>query len=324
MGFQKEDYIYAVARIRCKEGKLLSSKNIEQLISMKDSQSVERYLRDLGWGSSSDYGDTDILSTEQQKLWSLMKELTGDLSAFDFLRIQNDYHNLKASIKAVYTDTEADCMFLSGSVLEPQLLYNAVKNKDYKVIPEPLCDVAQEAMNTLLRTGDGQLCDIIIDRACLTNVGLLGKASDSELIKKYCELFVASGNIRIAVRCSRLKKSGDFILRSMADCESLNIKTLALSAVKGFDEICNYLSSTDYKNAVVYIKDSFSAFEKWCDNYVMELMRSQKSEPFSIGPLVAYIIAKQTEIKAVRLILTAKLNSLSDSIIRERIREMYV
>ena len=117
MGFQKEDYIYAVARIRCKEGKLLSSKNIEQLISMKDSQSVERYLRDLGWGSSSDYGDTDILSTEQQKLWSLMKELTGDLSAFDFLRIQNDYHNLKASIKAVYTETEADCMFLFGYII---------------------------------------------------------------------------------------------------------------------------------------------------------------------------------------------------------------
>ncbi len=324
MGIQKDEYIYAVARIRCKEGKLLSAKNIEQLISMKDSQSVERYLRDSGWGSASDYTENDILSVEQDNLWSLMKELAGDLSSFDFLRIQNDYHNLKASVKAVFSDCEADYMFLSGSVYDPEFIFNAVKNKEYNALPEPICYTAQEAMNTLLRTGDGQLCDTIIDKACLAHVGALGKASHSELIRKYCELFVASGNIKIAVRCARLRKSGDFVLRCMADCESLNIKTLALAAVKGFDEICDYLSSTDYKTAVVYIKESLSAFEKWCDNYIMMLMRSQKSEPFSIGPLVAYIIAKQTEIKAVRLILTAKLNSLPDSVIRERIREMYV
>ncbi len=324
MVIQKDEYIYAVARIRCKEGKLLSSKNIEQLISMKDTQSVERFLRDNGWGGASDDKSTDLLVSEQDNLWKLMKELVGDLSAFDFLRIQNDYHNLKASIKAVYSDSEPYYLFLSGSVYDPYSIYNAVKSREYKDLPEFLRGTAEEAMNTLLRTGDGQLCDTIIDKACLARVGALGKESDSELIRKYCELFVASGNIKISVRGAQLQKSADFILQSMAACDTLNIKTLSLAAVKGFDDICSYLSSTDYKNAVPHIKESLSAFEKWCDNYIMELMKSQKSDPFSIGPLVAYIIAKQTEIKAVRLIMTAKLNSLPDNIIRERIREMYV
>ncbi len=324
MTIQKDEYIYAVARIRYKESKLLSSKNIDQLISMKDPQTVERFLRDKGWGGGSHDKTTDLIASEHDNLWKLMKELVGDLSAFDFLRIQNDYHNLKASAKAAYTDSNPERLFLSGSVYNPYSIYEAVKNREYKKLPDFLTDTAQEAINALLRTGDGQLCDAIIDKACLSYVYTLGKKSSNEIVRKYCELFVAFSNIKITVRGAQFQKSTEYILQSMADCDTLNIKTLSLSAVKGFDEIFSYLSSTDYKNAVPFIKESLSAFEKWCDNFIMELMKSQKNDPFSIGPLVAYIFAKQTEIKAVRLIMTAKLYLLPDSIIRERVREMYV
>lgn len=321
---QNKEYIYAVARIRCKESKLLSVNNLEQLISMKDYQSVVRYLKDMGWGNSADSSDEELLLSEQENMWIFMKEIVGDLSVFDFLRIQNDFHNLKASVKAVYTDTSAGHLFLSGGAFEPELIYNSVKNKEYNNLPEFLSVCAQEAMNVILKTGDGQLCDALIDKACLTCVGDFAKTADNELIRKYCELFVVSVNIKIAVRCAKLKKSADFVSRCMAECETLDVKALSKASAKGFDEISDYLLTTDYKNGVGYIKESLPAFEKWCDNYIMDLMRSQKSEPFSIGPLVAYVIAKLTELKAVRLILTAKTNYLPDSVIRERIREMYV
>ncbi|MBQ8000688.1 MAG: V-type ATPase subunit [Ruminococcus sp.] len=324
MVIQKDEYIYAVARIRCKENKLLSSKSIEQMISMNDIRNIERFLRDNGWGASSVEKVSDLLTYEQDNLWMLMKELVGELSPFDFLRIQNDFHNLKASIKAAYCDCSADHLFIAGSVYDPYDIYNLIRNREYNQLPELIRDTAQEAMNTLLRTGDGQLCDIIIDKACLACVSSLGKASDSGLIKEYCELFIASGNIRIAVRGSQLNKSADFILESMAQCGTLDIKLLASSVSKGFDELCSYLSSTNYKSSVPHIKASLSDFEKWCDNYIMELMQSQKAAPFTIGPLVSYIIAKQTEIKTVRLILTSKENMLPDGVIRERLRVMYV
>lgn len=324
MGNHSDGYIYAVARIRCKENKLFSQKNIDQMISMKDAVSVQRYLSEQGWGVSQDTSDTDILLNEQNNIWSLMGELVGDLSVFDFFRVQNDFHNLKASIKAVYTDCDPEFMFLSGSVVDPMDIYTAIKNKEYSLLPPFLTEVASEAMSTLLKTGDGQLCDAIIDKACMSEISSLGSKSSDSIIRRYCELTVASGNIKIAVRGSRINKSADFMLRSMAECSTLDIKKLSSEAAKGFDEVCAYLLTTDYKSAVPQIKESLSAFEKWCDNTVVEAMKSQKSEPFSIGPLVAYVIAKQNEIKAVRLILTAKLNGLDDGVIRERVREMYV
>ena len=55
-----------------------------------------------------------------------------------------------------------------------------------------------------------------------------------------------------------------------------------------------------------------------------EMLKTQKYEVFSVGPLLGYLIARENEIKTVRIILTGKQNGFSDDAVRERIREMYV
>ena len=50
----------------------------------------------------------------------------------------------------------------------------------------------------------------------------------------------------------------------------------------------------------------------------------EKYNSFSAGPILAYFLARENEIKTVRIILTGKLNNLSDDYIRERLRKMYV
>lgn len=324
MMVKREDFTYAVARIRCKEGKLFSEKNMEQMMSMKDAESVKKYVLDNGWVAPSENSDADFFTLQQQELWNLMKELVSDISVFDFLRVQNDFHNLKVSVKCVYTDTKPDTMFLTGGIFEPYTIFNAVKNREYTLLPLYMQEPLQSAMTALLQTGDGQLCDTIIDKACIETVYSFGRQSSSPVVKEYCEMFAASSSIKIAMRSIKLKKSADFIIKSSAECVSLDVKILAYSAVKGIDELCTYLSSTVYKASVNAVKESLLSFERWCDNHIMSKLSQSKSDPFSIGSLVAYIIAKETEIKTVRLITTAKLNNLDDSVIRERIRDMYV
>lgn len=321
---KSQDFTYAVSRIRMKETKLLSKKDIDRLISQKDYQSVLRTLAELGFGSENSNDNTDILTAEQNKLWSLMAELTEDMSVFDVFRLQNDYHNLKVCVKSVYSNADPEPMLVSGGTVDSDVLFEAVKNRDYNDLPAILGETAALSLDTLLKTGDGQLCDVVIDKACLDAVADFASKASDEVIKDYAELFVASANIKIAVRGSKLNKSFEFFTKAIAECTSLDKEVLSRSAVKGFDEICAYLSTTKYKDAVSYIKKSMSSFEKWCDDLLINGMKKQKSEPFTVGPLVAYILAKQNEIKAVRLILIAKLNGLDDSKISERIREMYV
>lgn len=320
----QQDFTYAVARIRFRETKLLSDTDLNALLMSSDVDAVMRLLRDKGWGDNTDCRPEELLALEENKLWEFINETVDDISVLNFLLIPNDYHNLKVILKCITRDQEPDSMLIEDSVEDAQAIYKAIKSRDYGDLPEYLQEVAQDAMTTLLQTSDGQLCDIIVDKACMEHVYRLGKESKSDIIRLYCELFVVSADIKIAIRCANTKKKLDFIRRALAECDTLNIERLAQAACEGKNEVIAYLGTTEYRSAVDAIETSMSAFEKWCDDYMTNAMKPQKWEPFGIGPVVAYIIARQNEIKAVRMILSAKLNNLSENTIKERLRDMYV
>ena len=320
----QQDFTYAVARIRFRETKLLSDTDLNALLMSSDVDAVMRLLRDKGWGDNTDCRPEELLALEENKLWEFINETVDDISVLNFLLIPNDYHNLKVILKCITRDLEPDSMLIEDSVEDAKTIYEAIKSREYGDLPEYLQEVAQDAMTTLLQTSDGQLCDIIVDKACMEHVYRLGKESKSDIIRLYCELFVVAADIKIAIRCANTKKKLDFIRRALAECDTLDVERLAQAAFEGKDEVIAYLGTTEYRSAVDAIETSMSAFEKWCDDYMTNAMKPQKWEPFGIGPVVAYIIARQNEIKAVRMILSAKLNDLSENTIKERLRDMYV
>ena len=320
-----QDYTYAVARIRYREARLLTDSDLNLLLSAANTENVIRILKEKGWGDASTDNDPEsLLATEEQKLWQFIDEVVEDRSVFDFLLAPNDFHNLKVAVKAITRDIKPDDMFIPDSVCDPKKLYEALKRREYDDLPEHLRDIAREAVTVLLETSDGQLCDILIDKACMDYVYSLGKQSEDDIIRLWCELFVVSSDIRIAVRSAKTGKSRDFILRALADCDTLDIKRLANAAALSYDDVISYLGETVYSKAVEALSESMSAFEKWCDDSMTEALKPQKWEPFGVGPVVAYIIARQNEIKAARMILSAKVNALPEEIIRERLRMMYV
>lgn len=321
----KTQYTYAVARIRALEVSLFSASTIEQLIACKDDEACLRFLQERGWGGSDVPTDADaILTREREKIWETIGEMHVDMSVFDVLSYTSWFHNLKAAVKEVCTGKSGANIYYEGTPISGEEMVRIVKEKDYKALPENMQAAAEEAVDTLLHSGDGQLCDVIIDRATMEAIKEAGRASKDEIIRDYAESTVAVANIKIAVRASKTAKSLEFMKRAMAPCDSLNVEGLAHAALAGMDSIIEFLSGNGYAEAAEALKDSPSAFERWCDNRIIQTIKPQKSNPFSVGPLVAYVIARENEIKTVRIILTCKQNGLSDDSIRERVREMYV
>ncbi|MCI8402749.1 MAG: V-type ATPase subunit [Lachnospiraceae bacterium] len=322
-----KDYTYAVARIRGRENYLLSGPAMEQLAASKTYDEALHFLADRGWGDPDERLTAEnLLAAEEKKTWELIGELEEDLSAFDVFHIADDYHNLKAAIKLAYTgaSVESSRLFVNSGTIDPQVISRAIQEKDYSLLPEAMAQKAAEAYDTLLHTGDGQLCDVILDRASLEATYEAGKRAGNEVLKEYAVLTVVAADIKIAVRCGQVGKSLDFITRALAPCEELNIEALAHAALGGVENVAEYLTGTDYAPAAEALKESPAAFERWCDNLIIRHMKPQKSNPFTIGPLAAYILARENEIKCARMVLSGKLNGLPDETIRERLREMYV
>ena len=321
----KPDYIYAVARIRAKELLCFGSPAMEQLMACKTYEECLRMLNEKGWGNGS-AGQTpeSLLDGERNKTWEQLRELVEDMSVFDVFLYANDYHNLKAAIKENYAPSHGADIYSSNGTIDPAVFRQAADEHDFSVLPAGMRDAAEEAMSVLRETGDGQLCDIIIDKAALNAILQAGKASGDPLLAFFAEHTVATANIKTAVRCQKTGKSLAFIQRALAECDTLDVSLLAQTAVESFEVMIEYLGRTCYSGAAEALTQSASAFERWCDNRLIEKIRPQKYETSTIGPLAAWLLARENEIKTVRILLSGKRNGLSDDAIRERLREMYV
>lgn len=322
-----EQYTYAVSRIHSKELDLLTSSDLEQLMLCPDFGEAMRYLAGKGYGSGEEYSDFDALEADEtKKLWALIDELVPDKNPnpFKTLLLQIDFHNLKAAIKAVYTSEEPEGYFLSGGTVEPSLILESVKLNKYGDLPEFLAETAKHATEAFVKTGDGQECDIYVDRACIEAIVDAGESSGIPIVREYAELLAALSDIKIAVRAALTNKNRGFTERALAKCGSIDTDTLSAAAAKNIDEVYKYLEHTDYREAVEKLKISMSEFEKWSDNRIMDLIKGEKHNPFTVAPIFAYILAKQNELKAVQIIISGKKNNLDTELVRERIRDLYV
>lgn len=320
-----KEYVYAVARIRGAETKLLTKQGMDQLIGAQGADDAVRMLEERGFGAAEGSKTAeDLLSAEREKLWALIDELVPEKSIFDVFRLPNDYSNLKAAIKESVMEYAYPGIYIDEATVSPELIRQAVKERRYQDLPQEMAEVAQEAHDAFLRTKDGQLCDIIVDRACLLAVREAGRKSGNEFLDMYAELSVAAADIKIAVRAAFTGKDAAFLNRALCPCDTLDVSRLTQAAANGQDAIASYLMTTDYQDAVPDLKKSPAAFERWCDNLIIRRMQPQLYNSFGLGPIAAYILAKENEIKSVRIILTGKQNGFGGDMIRERVRETYV
>lgn len=320
-----EKYTYAVARIRALEVSLFSNAVIDQLIACQSYEQCLQFLAERGWGDTDTSADGEkMLKREEEKIWQTVRELSIDKKKFEVLSYQKLFHNLKAAVKAACVKEVPRDIFYEDTEISGQEMLDIIREKDFGRLPAGMSQAAQQACDALLHAGDGQLCDIIIDRAALDAIYKAGMESEDEIIRDYARSVVAVADIKIAVRAQKTAKSIEFMKQAMAECGSISVDQLAKAALSGPEAIRDYLLGTEYAGGAEALSESMSAFERWCDNRIIQTISPQKYKAFTIGPVVAYVLARQNEIKTVRIVLSGKRSELPEGAIRERVREMYV
>jgi V/A-type H+-transporting ATPase subunit C len=318
------DYIYAVASIRVKEKTLLSDTDIQTLVGMKDKKDILQFIKEKGWGSDSSENDIDkVFSAEETKVNNILDSLKVDEAIIDVLSYDKKYHNLKTAVKEVCTGNEDMKAFYSIEDLSGEMLLKVLKENDYEKLPEHMRQVAVKAKDLMLTTRDGQRLDIMVDRACLDATEAVAKTSKDKFISDYAESKVAMADIKIAVRAASTKRKRSFLEEALAPCQSFDVSKLADAAAESPEAVYSFLEKKGYGEAVNAIKESYSSFEKWCDDHIMSGLMGEKHNTMGSGPVVAYYLARQNEIRTVRIIVTAKENGFPEETIRERVRKMY-
>ena len=321
---KETDYAYAVARIRANESRLLTGAMLEELVAAPSFEAALKLLVSFGWAQDGDTDVSSLMRSQNEQLWTLLRESVPDENELPVLTALNDFYNLKAALKCMLTDADPAAFYVQPTTLDLPAVTDAMQKHAFEKLPQPLADCAKDAYESACRTESGQSADVVIDAAALQCLFRQAKETDCALLAQILRFICDSTNIKIAVRCARTKKDLSFTRFAVGPCDRLDRDALCLAAAGGEAALLDYLDSTPYRDGAAALKKSTTAFEKWSDDSIVALCRQAKYTFFGFEPIAAYYFSKTTEIKAVRIVLCAKQSGVSTDIIRERVRALYV
>lgn len=303
------EYVYAVSYIKTLENKMLTNSDINTLIMADGIDVAKRFLAEHGWAGES---VEELLKNELENAWVKAYEVCPKEAPIDLLLYENDFHNLKTVLKASVQNVNWENMTLSPFTVSPTEIEKAIKNKNTEELPEHLKDVTAKAYKLLTSTMDGQLAEIFLDKAFHLAVLEGAKKEKSEFLIGWAELLTELTDYKTAWRCAISQKPKDFVKNALINPK----ESLMGGEASVIEEIKKNYPDAD--------TESIGAFEKWCDNKKLAYAKKAKADSFGFAPIMAFLIGKSFEVKAVRIILTCKLNGFGEEVIRERLRDAYV
>lgn len=332
----EEDYAYATARIRAIENKMLTPQRLERLIEAPTADDAVKILTELGYGSGGTDGAPNaanayegLLSYEMKKVYELLEKIMPLPGITALFKRRSDYLNAKTVLKAEFLGNETPAMLSNAGNIEPALLSRTISERKLADIPEILGRAVLESVEEYGRSSDPQEIDFILDKAMYANMKKDARDLGDPYVAELVGMLEDTANIRIFIRAKFLKKSSDFLAQSLMEGYSIPKKIYLDNADKALDSFFDSLRFTPASDFTGKLRElvkngqDISGVEKFLDNRLMEYVRKSKYVAMGVQPVVAYLFFKEAEIRNVRLIITGKINKISQAAIRERLRAGY-
>ncbi|HOK62506.1 MAG TPA: V-type ATP synthase subunit C [Soehngenia sp.] len=329
------DFTQSVVRIRVMEKRLLDKITIDKLVDANDIDEAIKILETTEYANSiSKVKDSknyeEILYNELNRVYELVREITPYKSVSDLMALKYDYHNIKVMLKERLKGEDLSSLYIPIGTTDFNILKKAFEMSDFRDIDVRFSSVIQEVISDFEKNRDPQRIDILVDRAYFNHMYDIAKDTGIDLFVNYVKDLIDFTNIIAVIRLKKQNKGLPFVEEVLLPNGNIELDQILVSYADSIDAIINRFRTSNIAKALKTGLDLYnstgriSAFEKSMDNHLIELIKESKSVVFGPEPIFAYLVAKEMEIKALRIILVSKLNNISPQAIRERLRELYV
>ena len=318
-------YPYAVSKIKVKENRLLTKANLEQLASEKNIERIVSVLREKEYDFDivQRYEDYEIvLKNAEEELYKLIKGIMDESDFVEIFLSQNDYFNVKLILKSKIQGKEYKNNLIDSGTISKDEISTIMEKEEYDRLDKNMKEAIKQAIELYEKTKMPFVIDSILDKECFKKIKKLAEKINNEFIIKYIEKLIDITNIKTFFRTRKIYKQPSIFEISYIEGGKINLK-IFMENLKEDDQNLKYkfMGFSDTIEQALY---HYENLDKFCDNYIMNYMKEAKLKALTIEPIVAYLYAKQTEFKNIRIIFTGKLNNISDEKIKERLRESYV
>jgi V/A-type H+-transporting ATPase subunit C len=323
---------YAIGRVRALSRSLFTRQTIERLLSAASVQEVARVLAECGWGDAEDKADVERLADRQvAEAYRLIREITPEPDVTDCFFARYDILNLKALLKARMLGS-SDVSLSANGLIDREVLRRAVHEADYSALPEEYREALSEIEARVAAGPDPLFVDARLDRLLFSmNAKRLKRVKDLDpAIETYFRSKADMANILSALRIQKMGWEASLLNEVLVPGGAVPEGMLSeiakdAHAVSGLEP---HVGSAFFRALTMGIADvergfGLAAVEKRLDDYVLSLIRPGRYDVLGVLPIVGFLLAREREAAAVRLIAAAKAVGAPEEQLAARLRETY-
>ncbi len=330
-----ENYYYAASRINALENELITDSIVSRMLDASSAEEAFKYLNETGY---KDYLSevTDVRNFEEiiekgmVDTYRIVDESTKNPLFTRFLRVKNDYINLKILLKSSFLGEEKDEFLSQYGTVSTAKVKAAVNNNEYNELSSFMQEGVTKAVQEFEITKNPQDIDVCLDKAMYQEMLSLAEAMKDKAVLDSVKAEIDLVNIRMFVRIKRIGGDYNFFKNMFIEGGKIELYYFTRYFGEPIRNFADYIQLTSYGTALSnglreYSEtNSITEFEKVCENYLLNLAKEGKKDTFGSGPILGYLKAKENESKVIRIIMVGKINQIPSSVIRGRLRDLYV
>ncbi|MBN2270415.1 MAG: V-type ATPase subunit [Sedimentisphaerales bacterium] len=318
-------YVFETAEVRAMEIGMLSRSLLLDMVNADGFAQASELLSGTEYaiGATGDFGRVEnMLGERRTAIRELFAQLMHDPPIVELLKSRDDFANLRLVLRRVLTGKTLAADYSPDGNASPDVFSNVFEEERYDLLPDYMRQAADAAVLAYYEKKDVRQIDYAIDAAeaayNLAKARRLGSAFLTGLFKIQIDLT----NIRTMFR---LKFTESENRKVFLDGGFIELERFIHGPDLGYEALGPLFFVTPYHRIVesgaAYLTSnkSFLKLEQQCDEHLGGFLKLTVQITAGPQPIIAYLLKKENEIRTVRLILTAKRNSLDTKLILDRI-----
>jgi V/A-type H+-transporting ATPase subunit C len=319
-------YGHQTARVRVLETRMLSAAvlldmaNAESFESAADLLAASEYS--LQHGSKNFAEVENVLQFRRSATRKLFEELMIDKLIVELFRARDDFANLRLALRRTLTERPLGTDYSSEGNVSPQIFEQVFEEKNYELFPDYVAEAAERAVLAYYQNKDIRRIDYAIDQLQAEYNLKKARRLKSIFLLGLFRIQIDLTNIRTLLRLKFTEsEQRDVFLKG----GYLELERLRHGLELGYEALGPLFFVTPYCRVVeaganyLMSNKSFLKVEQQCEEHLTGFLKSTIQITTGPQPIIAYLLMKENEIRNVRLILTAKRNSLDTKLILDRI-----
>ncbi len=325
-------YGHAVGKVRVLETKVFGRATYERLLDAADSSEQLRILSDTLYGRFLDGAETvaDVergLDRALDEFYGFLDESHLPTEVVRFFREQYDFANLKGALKGRLLSAREEGLFTDLGTIPREAFAGHLDE-----LPEPFGPIAERLLR-VMSAGEAApetaetvaTIDAEVDRAMFGELARLARESRSPFLKELAALQVDIANVKSLLRARVAGVPADAALGLVIEGGSISAGEFEDLYVLSPIEAAERLAALPALRGIASAELADPArLDVLADNVVVAHLRRARVVSIGAEPVIAYVMGREAEVRAVRTLLIGRLAGLPTEVLRSRLRNLYV